>query len=522
MLEVEIMRDKLIVVILLLIQFYLRGYNITVQHPYVDEGAHTSRAVQVWDFDENPGRYAHGKVLLYYWLGLFETKPTVALPIVRLAIALFSLLGGAALFVVGRMLAGRLAGLMALALYAIMPLAVFFGRMALADPFVATFGCVVAWRSLVFARYPSMQQGVILGVLLGLTTLAKLTLGLLPLLPVGAALLFYDWQRMAGFAERGREWLRLYLPPLILAAVIVAIMWMPLVIPAWVARDSDEPFVLLDSPVAQREDDEAAVNPLDYAKDVWPVIEDFTTRSYMIVVGLTLVVGLILSIRLLIIGSALDNKNWLLSSTLFLGLWLVLTTALILFKARLPVARYFTPMAAPTVTILACGFAWLWRIHWSLRGVLLFMTGWWLWFALPFDYTIITAPLELPFRDLNAINHQSGILNGDEATSEAGALLQSVQADLIVANWRECYNLYFYVDQEIVCLDGHELVPDLRVAVNEQLRSGETAYLVTSGTPPLYNWIDGLEGEAIQSYPRRRFPRSVDVWRMWWAEDHGS
>ena len=52
----------------------------TCKNPYVDEGFHIKRAGLVWNFDVNPGRFAHGKVLLYFWLGLFETGPETALP----------------------------------------------------------------------------------------------------------------------------------------------------------------------------------------------------------------------------------------------------------------------------------------------------------------------------------------------------------------------------------------------------------------------------------------------------------
>ena len=33
----------------------------------------------VWSFDEHPGRFANGKLLLYYRLGLFELPPISAM-----------------------------------------------------------------------------------------------------------------------------------------------------------------------------------------------------------------------------------------------------------------------------------------------------------------------------------------------------------------------------------------------------------------------------------------------------------
>ena len=64
-----------LIVGLLLLHFYLRTHHILNLPAYIDEGFHVKRASWVWDFKTNPGHFAHGKVLLYFWLGLFESPP---------------------------------------------------------------------------------------------------------------------------------------------------------------------------------------------------------------------------------------------------------------------------------------------------------------------------------------------------------------------------------------------------------------------------------------------------------------
>jgi hypothetical protein len=85
-----------IVLALLLLQLFLRMHHITAQGAYVDEGVHSMRGATVWKLDANPGRESDGKFLLYYYLGLFEAESTTALFASRAAIALFSLISGAA------------------------------------------------------------------------------------------------------------------------------------------------------------------------------------------------------------------------------------------------------------------------------------------------------------------------------------------------------------------------------------------------------------------------------------------
>src|SRR5258708_35118255 len=166
------------VIVLLLFQLVLRTVHLTAQGAFVDEGFHAMLGPTACHADADPARFQVGKTLVFYYLGLFLAGSTTALWISRASIALFSLFSGAVVYRLGRTFHSHAAGIVALVLYAILPFTFFHERMALADPFAAGFGCLVAWRGLAFAHHPRWRDGVILGLLLAVATLAKLTNGL--------------------------------------------------------------------------------------------------------------------------------------------------------------------------------------------------------------------------------------------------------------------------------------------------------------------------------------------------------
>lgn len=202
-------KELILVVALLLVQFWLRVQNPLALPAFVDENYHATRGSFVYELDRNPADFSHGKLLFYYWLGLFVPEGDGALAVTRLAVALWSLVTGAAVVAVARALFGRGAALPALLFYAVVPWAVFYERMALADPFAGGLAALVAWQSVRLARSkrPSARQGALTGLLVGLTLLAKLTTAFVVLLPF-VAILLLDELRPAGSDWRALQtWL---------------------------------------------------------------------------------------------------------------------------------------------------------------------------------------------------------------------------------------------------------------------------------------------------------------------------
>jgi 4-amino-4-deoxy-L-arabinose transferase-like glycosyltransferase len=556
------------VVGLLLLQFLVRTFNITLQDPYIDEGFHVVRAAHIWDFAQHPGRFSHGKVLVYFWMGAFRLTPETALHVARTSIALFSLLTGAALYAVARRLYGHTTGVVALALYVILPLAYFYERMAMADPLAAGFSALVAWRSLIFARRPTLREGAWIGALLALATLAKLTMGLLPLLPVVAVVIF----RERDGAESPT--LRTYLLPLIVAAGVMALIWAPMLIPAGIAQTNGDPFLLVDSFNLRGSDPEPAT-PDQYITGWLPLITDVTSRGFLVACAVAWI-GQVLPVQ-----SRRTQRG-----ARYLFAWLALIVLLPVAAARLITLRYFMAASGPLVILVARGVVLVWRgdfIPHPLGGVnsltvgagfqtcpgrvtdpplqknqpnaqdscdlsapkpftgrgsgggvdirrlpalltiatrlalLALIAAWLVTFALPFLWTEWHDPLDLPLHGTNRTEYISGSLSADDGVRAAAVTINQIEPGApIYANWSLCHMLYFYLDREIECLSLDHPLRDLRNSLNRDLvQPDDMAYLALTGYKPFFETIQGVCWQEVASHDRPRIIRPVGIWRFW-------
>lgn len=487
-------RPLALLVVLLFLQFALRSVNITAQEAFVDEGYHVQRAAIVWYFRQNPGQFSEGKFLLYFWLGLFQKTRSTALAASRLPIALFSLITGGGLYLVARMLYGHAAGLVALTLYVVLPLPLFFERMALADPFVSGWVMLVTWRSLVFARRHSYREGVLLGALVALTLMAKLTMVLIPLLPPAAALIYFRWQR-GNVVPQIRRWLSRYLPALTVAALVVVVLWLPILIPAYLARDSSNPFALVNTTTLRTESTTGLAGAGRYLTYITPMVADFVGYSLLIVAVLGLVVGL---------------RRW--RPTIFLIIWLVITTAASILLSGLPTVRYFVPAAAPLCIVVGGLVVYLWNIKRGRRLIRLIVASagvvWLATFALPLDRAVVAAPLDLPLSPFNHAEYESGLLTADEATVDLARFLNMATLPRLYANWQLCSLLYFYVDRPLHCFKPFATKTEMAVQLASELDSCDVA-LVNLGGNPIPVFFDEM-GSAFkwQEITQYQHPRT--------------
>lgn len=183
-----------LMVLLLWVIWVVRAYNIMAMPIFVDESLHIIRAQVVYDFTDAKASILPAKLLLYYYLGLFDPQDVGGAWLSRQAIALLAPLSAA----LTALLAQRLfkdwrAGMLALVIYAVLPFLVFFDRMAFADPFAMLFGIALAILSLNLAQNPSNRHALFVGLMLGTAMLAKLTAAPWMLLPPFAAFLFGGW-----------------------------------------------------------------------------------------------------------------------------------------------------------------------------------------------------------------------------------------------------------------------------------------------------------------------------------------
>ncbi|NDJ84570.1 MAG: hypothetical protein GYB66_01665, partial [Chloroflexi bacterium] len=174
----------------------IRAHDILALAIFVDESLHIMRAQVVYEFSDAKASILPAKLLLYYYLGLFNLQDVGGAWVARQAVALLAPLGAALSFALARQLFRRWqAGILAMAIYGLMPFMIFFERMALADSFAMIFGLVLAIVSVRLARRPSARQARIVGFWMGAALLAKLTTLPWAILPLLAAGLFGQWSR---------------------------------------------------------------------------------------------------------------------------------------------------------------------------------------------------------------------------------------------------------------------------------------------------------------------------------------
>jgi len=240
-----------LIVILLLVQFGLRVHNPLAMAAFWDENSHISRARALFNFEQSPIANSHGKLLLYFWLGAFQPGEHVgALVVSRWAVALFSLLGSAGMMAAARLLFGRQAMIPALAFYTLAPWSLFFDRMAFADPFTGALAALAAWQSLWLVRIPTPRQGVIVGLLVALAALAKLTTAVIACLPILAILLFTAKKNESFFQYFSgvKKLWRRYRTALIAAGIAAAVPWLIVLgAGAWLAAIEGEKTILVDT-----------------------------------------------------------------------------------------------------------------------------------------------------------------------------------------------------------------------------------------------------------------------------------
>lgn len=397
----------LVVVLILLVHLYLRIHHPTALAAFIDEYRHISRGQEVYEFERNPIEFAHGKLLLYYWLGLFSPSGAGALVVSRMAVALISLVTAAASAGIAAQLFGRRAILPALAYYALVPHAVFFERMAFADPLAGAFAALTAWQVVRLARRPTRRRAVVAGLLVGATVLAKLTTALIMGLPLVAVILLgrvwpEGWNRAALTAWRKAFWQR-YGGALSIIRKLVLLPWFLLVTLAALALLAGRTPVIMTSHLIRVELDSVA---------------RFTDRFE---VGYTILDTLISTPMALLLGAF---TVWLLyrhpRRALFLLIWLGQLTAPSFLITWQPETRYLMVGQSALAVLFAGGVADIWdtlrkawreRLHRGVRHALLpagsvaaiavVVTGWIVSFALPFSRQAATHPegLALPPTD---------------------------------------------------------------------------------------------------------------------------
>ncbi|NDJ84715.1 MAG: hypothetical protein GYB66_02410 [Chloroflexi bacterium] len=477
--------------------FFLRVHRIENVLYFVDELRHIGRARLVWTFQDIDVSTTPKKILLYYYLGLFDLPFHLPGWLARTAVAIFTLLGAAGMFALARVLFSWRVGLLSLAILSFFPFMFFYDRLALSDPVTASMIAVVAWWSVLTVRRPTAQRGIVLGILMTIMLLAKtLALPLLGLPVLGVIFLSRhrpQWDRPL-LPQMLLLW-RTYRRPALIAGVIVGVSWVVILgfykLRQWT---SDAP----TTPI---------VNSYLY-QSAGPV-----ANTERIVYGMWYLWGPLL-ILLLVAGIVV------LSRRRFRPTWYLLAAAIPYWIALVVVAgqlstRYLTLVGHLWVIMIAAGVVELsraaaeWaadRSAWSQRVAYLPVAVLVVWvgaFSIPFWLTLLDEPVELslPPRDEHEyFRNQTGygLRDAMHDVARLPPISAGIDIPVVVGQVRNCSFLGHHIPAEppvkVECRyftykHRHEWPPlEVRMThLNEMLGRYGAVYVIA----------EDLEGQAV-------------------------
>lgn len=506
--------------------FALRAHQPGALAGFVDEVSHIERSEIVFTTERNPTDYSHGKLLYYYWLGLFGTDRTSALEMMRLATALLSLLTMAAVAASAQALFGARAGLAAALVYALTPFAVFFERMALADPMATALAALAAWHSVLLARAPSQRRGLVTGLLATGAVFAKLTAAPVLALPVLAAILFGDVpapdRRRASLSIYARALWRRYWPAWRSIALVFAAGWALFGAAALVSLLQGGRPLLLDTYLT-----DPSARPDDLIDKLGGLVDR---------VDLLLSPGLALG-ALLLGGLALIHRT---RPALYTLAWLALLWGPSVLLATGLQSRYLLAGIPAIAVLIGGGIMTLLRLR-ALRrrphiaalargATAVALAAWAIGFALPFDWRASTDPaaLTLPRRD--SYDYFWGSFNGwgtREAlryVAERGDRVGDRVPAIGVMQLCSLATLYATPEIDWRCHDYYRLGEDVTFNparwgfLRDALDDAPWVYLVTEfpEAVPLDNppALDGLRWERVFGFVKPHGERVIAVWRV--------
>src|SRR5258707_10130007 len=148
---------------LLLLYVLVRNQALSSFPPFIDEIGHIRLAQQVLAGHVWIGA-TESKLLVPWWLAVFQPYGPAAVWIGRAATILFSMIGLAAVYKLGAQLSFRWAGMLAVLVYILAPFLFFFERMVLTDPYMATCSTLCALFAARLLRRVNRADAVLCGL----------------------------------------------------------------------------------------------------------------------------------------------------------------------------------------------------------------------------------------------------------------------------------------------------------------------------------------------------------------------
>lgn len=505
-------------VALLLVGIAIRAHNIKSLPPFNDESHHIRRAEDIYTFTNRDLNLTLGKLLSYYWLGLFGAQRLDAIFIGRTATALFSLLGLAATFTTARLMFGRAAAFIALLLAVFSPFMIFFDRLALADPLMASIGMLLVGASfkLVRGNHKGWWDGwaIVVGLLSGLVVMAKL-LGL-PMVAVPVvAVMVYGEPRLARFNfEKIRQWLlslwKSYRPMLITVYSVFGLTMLPFI---WhifdrvVISNTFVPIVnnnLINGAAEEKSPPQVMIDNLAM---LWETHWDL--HSPILLLTMILAAGVLIWKRK--------------PAALFLLGSLALAWSLSLFVAAELSTRYLTLGVLPTFVVVGGALSMLPR-----RPLIFAAVGAWIGiFALPFIMNMWNDPVQLDLPERVRWEYFSNFSAGYGLVDAAGDIEKLPRSQPsgrvnVLGLVGSCHQLRLYLDENgPVWLEcpffgwQGEYMDEVAAVIDRRLSEESIVYLLVEPELPFTDLSKlDVRWELVGRYPRPFDGMVVELYRI--------
>jgi hypothetical protein len=510
---------------LLWLFLFLRVYEIDGHLPYfVDELRHIERGKIVYSFSDLQTSTAPSKFLLYYIIGIFEIPQNMPGWVTRTPVALFTMIGASSLYALARFLFSKAVGLLAMLIYLTLPFMIFYERLVLSDPVAASLVAFVAWWSLVYAKYPTRRNSIILAILLCFMLAAKILAAPLLALPVLAIILFHRYAALTWDKTIVRQLVQEYKPywgSLKLMGIIVGVVWGVIMafyqIRMMLTPESTSPIVDRYLYEGLRRGLGVSENP--YALEVWELNFE---RLWQIVYRLWHPV--------MIWAAALTFPFLILKhprKTLYLAYSVVVIWAIILFTSGQLSTRYTILPAHLLIVLVAASIYSAYetllkplsqRTIWLVVG---FVGVWMAVFSSGFYMTLVDRPeaLAMPERDTyEYFENQTGYALRDVLldVSKMPSVSEGSDIPIVYGMVRNCFFLWSHIPADtnvnIQCSkqyaewprrdwpDSQERYTDVESLADEY---GAVYVIMEEFSPPMIErWRLNANLKFVKSYPR--------------------
>lgn len=499
-----------ILIVLLLLQLFIRSHHIMALPLFVDEGNHIKRAAAFHDLTMHPAQESQGKLLLYVLLGIGDLSDySTAIHLSRTLVALASLLTSALIFRVVKRWSNAEYGLLAVAIYALLPYAFFYERMALADPWAGTWGIASLWASIRLGEKPTWNRAAWVGISTALAVMAKLTLSLVVIFPVLAFLILVaDQKRYGRNMLHPYELAKAALPYLIAAGIVFIILWLPVLIPARISYMNDtaeDDFIIANSEWVAGEQGTPLLTKFE---QTWTKYSQLASLPFAIISVGILIGGVYYQPRRMGYLLACLALAWLPSIFLVLNLQ----------------TRYLMSGLPIGVAAIAIAFASLpTKGRSMIRFGAICLMAWSGLFALPFAYHLLTDPPSVTMPPLDERNYFWDKYNA-YGNREALDYLDSHVSSNSVIQVFPLTHICLHLDLEapptmqITCVRDYVL-PTVaetgwQAAVTPFLQQGEAVYILTSLQPDVPPKVEGIQWEQLAAFPKPFGHQTVTLWRV--------